>query len=260
MPATPGKKASPREEMLSRIRHALGRALVDPATVDEGPSLPPIGEVMPPIEPGDELAKFEDEFVKVGGHAHRAESLAALASILEAILDSAGATEVVLSRNPLLCDLALGAALETKGRFVTWWPALPGREPSASEAAQFRERCFAAGVGITGVDVVLAETGSLLVSSRTEGSQLASLAPPVHVALYRRDQLVGSLEEALERVPAARAAEDDSPGRSVVFITGSSRTADIEQILVRGVHGPREVHAVLVEEACFRRPGHEEGI
>ncbi len=115
----------------------------------------------------------------------------------------------------------------------------------------FAEASFAAMVGITGVDFALAETGSLVVTSWTEGAQLASLAPPVHVALYRRSQLVASLDEVLERLPMARTGEQPVPGRSVVFITGTSRTADIEQILIRGVHGPGELHAILVEESCF---------
>jgi L-lactate dehydrogenase complex protein LldG len=101
------------------------------------------------------------------------------------------------------------------------------------------------------VEFALAETGSLVVTSLTEGAQLASLAPPVHVALYRRSQLVASLDEVLERLPVARHPDFALPGRSVVFITGTSRTADIEQILIRGVHGPGEVHAILVEEACL---------
>jgi L-lactate dehydrogenase complex protein LldG len=115
----------------------------------------------------------------------------------------------------------------------------------------FAEASFAATVGITGVDFALAETGSLVVTSRTEGTQLASLAPPVHVALYRRSQLVASLDEVLERLHVASHPDLAPPGRSVVFITGTSRTADIEQILIRGVHGPGEVHAILVEAACF---------
>jgi len=106
-------------------------------------------------------------------------------------------------------------------------------------------------VGITGVEFALAETGSLVLTSLTEGAQLTSLAQPVHVALYRRGQLVASLDEVLERLPVASHPDLTLPGRSVVFITGTSRTADIEQILIRGVHGPGELHAILVEAACF---------
>jgi L-lactate dehydrogenase complex protein LldG len=115
----------------------------------------------------------------------------------------------------------------------------------------FADASFAASLGITGVEYALAETGSLVVTSWTEGAQLASLAPPVHVALYRRRQLVATLDEVLERLRVACAPREAAWGRSVVFITGTSRTADIEQILIRGVHGPGELHAVLVEEDCF---------
>src|SRR5207253_9664885 len=121
---------------------------------------------------------------------------------------------------------------------------LPGADRDS-----FKQYCFQAAVGFTGVDFVLAESGTLVLSSVTEGSQLASLAPPVHVALYCRQQLVASLEEVLDTMPVVRGGA--SSARSVVLITGTSRTADIEQVLIRGVHGPREVHAVLVEECCL---------
>src|SRR5208283_2950411 len=114
----------------------------------------------------------------------------------------------------------------------------------------FNKASFAAGAGITGVDFVLAESGTLVLSSATEGVQVASLAVPIHIALYRRSQLVGSLDEVLAKLPISRSRNLPSPGRSVVFVTGTSRTADIEQVLIRGVHGPREVHAILVEDTC----------
>ena len=79
---------------------------------------------------------------------------------------------------------------------------------------------------------------------------MASLAPPIHIALYRRHQIVGSLDEVLAKLPISTSPNKPSAHRSVVFITGTSRTADIEQILIRGVHGPREVHAILVENSC----------
>ena len=243
--------ASTREEMLARIRKALGR-LGGPVAVP-GPEadLPELGDVLPPVRPAELVAKFEEELQKVAGCAYRAATAQEVEEILRRLLTTGGAKTVVLSRNPLIAQLGLEEKLRALGMAVAVWPTAGGGETAQKVAQEFREQAFAAEVGITGVDFALAETGTLVLSSLTEGAQLASLAPPVHVALYRRSQVFGSLEEILERLPVPRDPSQAVPGRSVVFITGSSRTADIEQILIHGVHGPREVHAILVEESCL---------
>ncbi len=221
---------------------------------------------MPAIPTEELLPKFEAELAKVGGAHYRATSPADLSGILHTILDQAKAQNVVLSRNALLGELRLADAIRAWNVETFTWPKPDSESPSATARAQsdlaalvrererYRETCFAAEVGITGVDFALAETGSLVVTSATEGSQLASLAPPVHVALYRRSQLVASLDEVLGRLGMPPTPQEPHSGRSIVFITGTSRTADIEQILIKGVHGPREVHAILVEDACLDIP------
>ena len=259
---------SEREEMLERIRRALGRSK---GSVPSAPSYaseewPPAGQpIMPLIAPADLVGAFEAEWRKVGGLPYRASAPQEFDEVVRAILRSCGATAAVLSRNPLLSRLRLADRLTAWGTPAAVWtaPEPPRAEradcesspqqnavDSAGAEQAFREQCFAATVGITGVDFVLAESGSMVLTSLTEGSQLASLAPPVHVALYRRAQMVASLEEVLETNAIARSGMT-SQGRSVILITGTSRTADIEQVLIRGVHGPREVHAVLVEESCL---------
>jgi L-lactate dehydrogenase complex protein LldG len=228
----------------------LGRPLDGSSVISESalPPASPLVGILPIIPPEELLPKFEAELTKVAGIVHRAANRQGLEEILQAVLSHVNATSVVLSRNPLLAELNLEPLLRAWGKGVSVWQA-SGAGDSSSRA--FTEASFAATVGITGVEFALAETGSLVVTSWTEGAQLASLAPPVHVALYRRSQLVASLDEVLERLPVASHPDLALPGRSVVFITGTSRTADIEQILIRGIHGPGEVHAILVEAACF---------
>lgn len=243
---------SKRDEMLDRIWEALGRPPESRAVVPSpGADLPELGDVLPPIQPAELAAKFEEELEKVAGCTHRVASAQELEETLRRLLAASGVDSVVVSRNPLLAKLGLEQRLRAWGKNVAVWPAEGGREATLEEAQRFREHALSAGVGITGVDFALAESGTLVLSSVTEGAQLASLAPPVHVALYRRGQLFGSLEELLERLAVPRDANEPVLGRSVVFITGPSRTADIEQILIRGVHGPRELHAILVEESCL---------
>jgi L-lactate utilization protein LutC len=104
-----------------------------------------------------------------------------------------------------------------------------------------REHAARCDLGITSADFALADTGTLVMFSSVEEARLISLLPPVHVAVVPRQKLLSGLDElfALNPEPARRSS-------SMVLITGPSRTADIEQILVRGVHGPGEIHVVLL--------------
>ena len=240
-----------REDFLGRIRKALGRSLEGSLELRQPKHLfPPIGPVLPPIPTDRVVEKFEDELQKVAGCAYRAATTAELDAILQKILRDRAAKAAILSRNPLMGQLRLAEKLAEWGVSAHSWPEADLGQTDL-ESTAFRTAVFAAEVGITGVDFVLAESGSLVLTSLTEGSQLASLAPPVHIALYRRSQALATLEEVLERLPVPLDSESVLPGRSVVFVTGPSRTADIEQILIRGVHGPKEVHAILVEDSCL---------
>ena len=239
---------SNRDEMLGVIHNIL-KTKQKPGSEGSDRTLPPpLENVMPAIPPAELAEKFESELDSLGCNAYRASTFSELEEILRSILEHIQAQSVVLSRNPILNQLQISRLLEGWGKRVSLWPASTTEQP---EGSLFSDECFAAGAGITGVDFALAETGSLVLTSFTEGSQLASLAPPVHIALYRRSQIRASLDEVLQNLPVCRDPERPSPARSAVFISGTSRTADIEQILVRGVHGPRDVHAILVEEACL---------
>ncbi|MGQ0848962.1 MAG: LutC/YkgG family protein [Actinomycetota bacterium] len=96
------------------------------------------------------------------------------------------------------------------------------------------------GAGITGVDAGLAETGSIVLRSGPGRPRMASLIPPIHIALLPVDRVFRSL--------AHFAAEETlaGDGSNLVVITGPSRTGDIEQQLNLGVHGPKYLHAILV--------------
>ncbi|MBS1713310.1 MAG: lactate utilization protein [Armatimonadetes bacterium] len=114
------------------------------------------------------------------------------------------------------------------------WSVDPGVDVPA-EAGPFEPAGpWEADLGITAALVAVAESGSLLV---TGGRRLGSLAPPVHVATVPRAAIVGTLDEAIER----------TGHQTSVLVTGPSRTADIEGVLVRGVHGPREVFVLVTD-------------
>jgi len=107
------------------------------------------------------------------------------------------------------------------------------------------ETLFTADVAITGVRSAIAETGTLVCASGPASARGASLIPPVHIALVAQSQLVADLFDAFPAEKVSGTFFAGAPA-SVSMITGPSKTADIEGVLVTGVHGPGEVHVVLV--------------
>ncbi|MCX7354010.1 MAG: LUD domain-containing protein [Alphaproteobacteria bacterium] len=104
-------------------------------------------------------------------------------------------------------------------------------------------------VGVTVAFSAIAETGTLMLLSGPDTPTTLNLLPETHIVVLRESQVVGAYEEAWARLREARVGEGGAVAmpRTVNFITGPSRSADIEQQLQMGAHGPRRLHIVLVE-------------
>lgn len=140
-----------------------------------------------------------------------------------------------------------GTVTESSDARSTVETILQGRSFAASsrisDSAIFsREACATVEVGVTSADYALADTGSLIFLSESGESRLLSLLPPCHIAIIDRAKILTGLDELFTLQPDLGASSS-----AMVLITGPSRTADIEMRLVRGVHGPGELHVVIVD-------------
>ncbi len=105
-----------------------------------------------------------------------------------------------------------------------------------------RHAAAEADMGISSVDMAIADTGTLAHDATAMEGRLVSMLPPVHVALARSDSLVPDIREALGRY-----RDTNSIPSYLTFISGPSRTADIERVLTIGVHGPGELHIIFID-------------
>lgn len=115
-------------------------------------------------------------------------------------------------------------------------------EIEAMSVAPDASGIFSFDVGITTAQAAIAETGTLVLDSADEHHRLVSLVPPVHIAIVDATRIVRTLGEALHLL---RDGKEISP--AATFITGPSRTADIELTLTIGVHGPQELYVIVHE-------------
>jgi L-lactate utilization protein LutC len=223
--------SSERDIFLNRIRLAV----VDGNRAGAIPSLPERGAVGYQGAGPDPITRLSDEITAAGGKAHVvADSASAISTVVD-LVRHFGARRVLLGGGAFIDTLPLAAALSSLGAEVH-------RTASLSNA-ETREVFFAAEIGITGIDHVIAETGTLALTTRPDQPRSASLLPPFHIAVAHRRQILPDLFDLFtgrwkEGLPAC-----------LSLITGPSKTGDIELRLVTGVHGPGEVHLVLVDEA-----------
>jgi L-lactate dehydrogenase complex protein LldG len=179
--------------------------------------------------PEARLERFREEVIAVGGRFAHARDAREAGSIVAGILLSTGARRVAISDAPV----ARAAA--------SAFPAAVQRVVDAPPAD-----LFACDAGVTSAQWAIAQTGTLVLVSESERNRLTSLVPPVHIALVDARSIVGTLAEVLATLGAGGA---DALARVVTLVTGPSRTADIELTLAIGVHGPRELYVVAVENA-----------
>ena len=220
-----------RDRFLARIRSSL-EASTGPSPHEPASYRPP-----PPPDRQQMVDKMVSELEAAGGIVHRAATQTEARDQVLEILDRAGVRSVIRGDTALIRRLELDGALECAGIDVTL-----GRLSEESVREDLRGAAFLADAGITSVDFGVAETGTLALLAAPGQGRAISLLPPVHVAVLDSSDLVHELAALFEKV-----AERGSLPSALTFITGPSRTGDIEQKLTIGIHGPAELHLVLID-------------
>lgn len=219
-PPTHSTPGATREAFLARVREAVRRGRPEPPFT---PAPAPDQSLARLVHPADDLPAL-----------FRARATAAGSRILDAAMDwPALLTRELASRNVRRATLAIADPVlrDAAARAL----AAANIELLAGDGVQHQ---FHADAGITDVHAALAETGSIVLASSPHAPRGAALIPPVHLALVRRAQILPDLLDLF--TPGL------NPPAALTIISSPSKTADIEGILITGVHGPRELVILLI--------------
>ena len=246
---------SDREAFLQTIRSALGRRQGAGLTSDAPASAGPLSQLEHRARIASEIASRDadnlfDALSNVaagaGWNVARAPDARAAGEYILKLAQDIEARSAVYSLHPVVRSAISESVFDAAGISTVAVDGDRDDSDSDKEADRARLRAVmeAADLGVTGVDYAIAETGTCVIIARRGVSRLVSLLPPVHVAIVERGQVLPSLDElfTLRRDDFIRG----DFGSYMNLITGPSRTADIEYTIVTGVHGPGEVHMVLV--------------
>lgn len=224
-----------REQMLRRIREAVlegNRAGASPSAIPER------GQVGYQGAGADLLGRFRAEFVAAGGQLHLVSDSSGAAAIILDLVRSRSIRRVLMGHGEVLDTLPLIESLRSAGTEIL----------DVASSDNEKNEWFTADLGVSGVDYLIAETGSVVLASRPDQPRSLSLLPPIHVAVAQRRQLLPDLFDLF-------AAYGEDVPACLSIITGPSKTGDIELRLVTGVHGPGEIHVILIDaETNFTEP------
>lgn len=217
-----------REQFLSRVRDAIATAEL-PAPDSAA------GELLPDLPTDGLVDRFVDRLEAVNAVAHRASDDDEATAIISSLLEQYEAASYLAWDSehlpvPGLLDHLSGSTVEA------------GVPVDSGERLDHQTGYMDLQVGITGASGGLADSGSIVLDCGPGRARMASLIPLVHIALVRSSDIAPGLSHWVAENPAA--AIDTS---NLVVITGPSRTADIEQILNLGVHGPKHLHVIVLD-------------
>lgn len=177
--------------------------------------------------------KFKEKLIAVAGECYCVKTAQEAAALIKDVLKAKGVKSVVMTNSPLSQAAALDIELKASGLKVF--------------KNNFRENAPNVDAGITQVNWAIAEIGTLVQDGTNVDERLCSALPPIHVALVQKSALIPTLMETMATIHKL----PQIPG-FIGFITGPSRTSDIERVLTIGVHGPAELVTVFVDEEIGR--------
>jgi L-lactate dehydrogenase complex protein LldG len=152
-------------------------------------------------------------------------------------------------RHPLIESLNLQ---ETLGRLQVPWhfttpiPPSAGKEFDRAERERQRSAIIASYIGVTSADFCLADTATLVMRNRPGQPRSVALVPSIHIAVITADQIIADMKELFALLRWDERYRQEGLSNYMSFISGPSKTADIEATMVHGAHGPREVHLLVI--------------
>jgi L-lactate dehydrogenase complex protein LldG len=179
------------------------------------------------------LQRFEEELTLVGGSVKRVVSREELLGFLSDLWRTEAYRSLVLSCEASIEELGLEEELRKR---------LSGIALSKVSGTNLIDQLRGADVGVTGCEYLVAETGTVALRSSPEAPRILSLLPRAHIVIANEGQLLPTTASCLERLRADRS----SSSSCFTLVTGPSRTADIEKVLVKGVHGPKSLAVVVM--------------
>ncbi len=218
-----------RAEFLRSIRHRTQAGRYKPTNA---PDIAWTGEPRESEPVGDPPARFIEELEALGGHGKRVEGLEAAREYLLELARERGARLLVRWDVDELEALGVDGPLNEAGIEVVVW----------RELADFREVASKADIGLSTAAWAIAETGTLVLEGGPGMGRTVTLLPPTYVAVVPVGRILRTVPEAIEKYAGGAEGLPDN----VCFHTGPSRSGDIEMTLFVGMHGPGDVHVVLV--------------
>ncbi len=246
-----------RDEFFATIRQALGRP---PGRPPESPMASAFFSSSQELErrvqevkgrcqerAAEMVAQLEERASQARWQVARVDSEREAVRYIEGLVRDKQAKLVLCSSHPVVGRLSLKKPLAELGVEVKVMALAERSEVADREQGRqlLRQEAIRADIGVTGVDYAIAETGTCVLIARKGVSRLVSLLPPVHVAVVERHQVLETAEDLLT-LRRQEFIETGDPGSYMNFITGPSSTADIEQTMTIGVHGPKEAHLIIL--------------
>ncbi len=221
--------------IMASVKTALGGgARPAAANHQETPAAP---LVAPAAHSAELISSFARELEAVGGHFVGAVTADELSARTVELADRVGALTVAIGAGVSFDAGPLANSLEQGGRDVI--RCRPAGDDQARRA--LIERIARADLGIVEADCAIASTGTIAVTATPARPSVLTLLPPAALAIVRADRLMPDAAAAIDSLGAETIAH-----HRVAFITGPSRTADIEKLIVVGVHGPKQLHVILL--------------